>query len=98
MTATLTRTVCIPADHPALPGHFPGNPVVPGVVLLDAVAALAEREWRLAVRALPQVKFQRALKPGESADIVLERSDAGARFRIHAGDETIASGTLEVAA
>lgn len=98
MTATLTRTVCIPADHPALPGHFPGNPVVPGVVLLDAVAALAEREWQLVVRGLPQVKFVRALKPGESAEIVLERSDAGARFRIHAGADTIASGTLEATA
>jgi len=98
MTATLTRTVCIPADHPALPGHFPGNPVVPGVVLLDAVAALLESEWQLAVRGLPQVKFVRPLKPGEAADIVLERSDAGARFRIHAGADTIASGTLEAAA
>lgn len=98
MTATLTRTVRIPADHPALPGHFPGNPVVPGVVLLDAVAALVEREWQLAVRGLPQVKFVRPLKPDESAEIVLERSDSGARFRIHAGGEAIASGTLEAAA
>jgi 3-hydroxymyristoyl/3-hydroxydecanoyl-(acyl carrier protein) dehydratase len=27
----------IPAEHPALPGHFPGRPVVPGALLLDHV-------------------------------------------------------------
>ena len=44
----------IPADHPALPGHFPGHPVVPGVVLLDhaihAIGAALDRPlhtWRL---------------------------------------------------
>lgn len=28
----ISETFTVPADHPSLPGHFPGNPVVPGVV------------------------------------------------------------------
>jgi 3-hydroxyacyl-[acyl-carrier-protein] dehydratase len=29
----------ISADHPSLPGHFPGTPIVPGVVILDEILA-----------------------------------------------------------
>ncbi|MEZ5436242.1 MAG: hypothetical protein R3E67_06880 [Pseudomonadales bacterium] len=32
----------IAADHPSLAGHFPGNPIVPGVVLLDHILASAK--------------------------------------------------------
>ncbi len=50
------RGVAVPADHPALPGHFPGHPIVPGVVLLELVEALlADHGYR--VRECPQVKF-----------------------------------------
>ena len=41
---TTTLSLRIAPDHPALAGHFPGNPIVPGVVLLDlAIRALARR-------------------------------------------------------
>ena len=32
----------IPHDHPSLPGHFPGRPIVPGVVMLERVLEAIE--------------------------------------------------------
>ncbi len=66
---------CIADDHPSLPGHFPGRPVVPGVVLLDAAFALilAQRPGRW-VAGLPSVKFTRPVRPGQD---VLVSCDAG---------------------
>jgi 3-hydroxyacyl-[acyl-carrier-protein] dehydratase len=87
----------IPAAHAALPGHFPGRPVVPGVVLLDRVAAAVER-WRgTRIAGLPQVKFLRPLLPDQQAELVLEDDGKSIRFRIMHAQATIASGNVELA-
>jgi 3-hydroxymyristoyl/3-hydroxydecanoyl-(acyl carrier protein) dehydratase len=68
----------IPADHPALAGHFPGHPVVPGVVLLDEVyAAIRERE-PLVMRSIPVAKFLNPVHPGERIEVRLRFGAASA--------------------
>ncbi|MEO6565604.1 MAG: AMP-binding protein, partial [Casimicrobiaceae bacterium] len=63
-----TTSRSLPADHPALAGHFPGRPIVPGVVLLQWVEALLA-EHRLAIREIGAVKFHAPLLPAEIVDI-----------------------------
>lgn len=57
-------TILIPATHPSLPGHFPGRPIVPGVLLLAHVAAALNAAYGpLVVRGARQVKFLAPLFP-----------------------------------
>jgi 3-hydroxymyristoyl/3-hydroxydecanoyl-(acyl carrier protein) dehydratase len=86
----------IAASHPALPGHFPGSPLVPGVVLLERVAAAIERVWGLRVSGLPQAKFLRPLLPAQQVQLQIVREDCSVRFRISCGAETVATGVCEV--
>ena len=89
----------IPANHPSLPGHFPGRPVVPGVVLLDLIldaAAQACPGWRVA--GLPTVKFLRPVLPGQ--EVVIRLQPAAERMGVSCtvdGQEVL-RGTLALVA
>lgn len=86
-------------DHPSLPGHFPGKPLVPGVVLLDQVVAAIEAiHGPLAALRLPQVKFLQPLLPGESARVELDGDAPRWRFRVLRGDSLLASGEVRTMA
>lgn len=63
----------ISKDHPALAGHFPANPVVPGALLLDEVVQAAE-QWRgrFRLKSVESVKFMAPLEPGKTFSIELE--------------------------
>ena len=86
----------IAPDHPAFAGHFPGQPIVPAVVLLaEALAAIeaatgrAPHEWRLS-----GAKFLQAVGPGARLTLLHEESRDGRRFELRCGDAIVASGTL----
>ena len=60
------------ASHAAIPGHFPGHPVVPAVVLLERVSrAVARACPAAAITRIEHVKFLEVLRPGEPFEIVL---------------------------
>ena len=90
----------VPADHPSLPGHFPGRPIVPGVLLLDAVLAAAAAEG---VRGVPlrllRAKFAAPVRPGETVEIGFARKEGAARlaFACRCRGVTVLSGEVECA-
>jgi len=68
-------------DEWYLPGHFPGNPIMPGVLMVEAmaqcgaVAVLSEEENRgkLALFAgIDDVRFKRLVRPGDELELVCE--------------------------
>ncbi len=93
-----TETLTAPcADHPVYAGHFPGCPIVPGAMLLDAVVhavcaaqGLDETGWHLAT-----VKFLSPVSPGTSLELRHDAAADGAiAFSLHAQARTVASGRL----
>ncbi|UCE90432.1 MAG: hydroxymyristoyl-ACP dehydratase [Pseudomonadota bacterium] len=91
-----TRAV-IGADHPSLAGHFPGNPVVPGVVILELVfTALRKVCGPCRITRVPVAKFVMPLLPGQPFTISITPGTEGhAKFSCTIEDKPIALGQLE---
>jgi len=92
----------VPADHPSLPGHFPGQPIVPGVVLLDHVLDLVVGSSGHAT-ALLGVRFTAAVRPDETIEVSATQATTGARpgrigFAATRGGQPVLHGTVEVTA
>lgn len=92
----MVQALTVPADHPAFAGHFPGAPILPGVVLLDAVVQRAPGALA-GVHQIASAKFFSPIAPGESLLIAYAHTAAGLRWDIACGARKVASGTLVLA-
>ena len=86
-------------DHPAFPGHFPGQPLLPGVSLLAEVMEAALTEPALAARlaagsSWQNTKFLAPVGPGARLELALEWDDTGLRFEVLRGAVAAARGQL----
>ncbi len=94
MNAQYQASLRIDPAHPALAGHFPGDPVVPGVVLLERVGA-ALKAWRGEQLGGFDAKFLHPLLPGQQATIELHEEGGNLRFSVTREDGmALARGTL----
>lgn len=84
--SVLHTPLSLPADHPALAGHFPGHPIYPGVVLLDAAIGAIEAHFATPVRGLPVAKFLAPVRPGMTLMLRAERGTTDVRFELATPD------------
>ena len=92
------RVVLISPDHPALRGHFPGHPVVPGVVILDEVIETLRLHagHALVVTGLSSVKLSSPLLPGQPLTIEIEQPETkGAAFTCRVDHRVVAVGSIQ---
>lgn len=90
----------VPADHPVFVGHFPGQPLLPGALLVSEVMEAMARVPAMVVRlgahpTLAAVKFLSPVRPGATVDISLHPetgASRGVRFEVRCGDTIAASG------
>lgn len=87
----------VPPDHPAFAGHFPGTPILPGVVLLDVALQIIARTREIALDLceISSVKFLSPASPGD--ELVIQHTVLASgtiRFDIVAGTRKIASGSI----
>lgn len=89
--------LAIPADHPAYAGHFPGQPILPGVVLLDAAlfALAAACGAATAPCLIKSAKFLSPVVPGDALTLRADPAATGGfRFEIASGSRAVASGVI----
>ena len=92
----------VPAEHPAFAGHFPGQPLLPGVSLLAEVleAILDDATLAAIVGAAPRIgaaKFLAPVRPGATLNLLLDGSARGVRFEVKVAERIVASGQFEAA-
>ena len=91
-------------DDPVFAGHFPGNALVPGVLLTEALAqiagvAIGRPNEVYFLTAIRMMKFLRPVRPGELIDLRADQTsvlDAFHHFDVSAriGDEIAAQGQV----
>lgn len=98
----------VTANEPFFQGHFPGNPIMPGVLIVEALAqvgavavlSLESYKGKLAVFAgIDGLRFKKQVTPGDTLRLVaelttLKRGIGKANATAYVGDEIAASGEM----
>lgn len=71
---SITANIILNKDHDIFKGHFPGNPVTPGVCMMQIVKELTEEFTgsKLFLKSASNVKFMAIINPVETPELKLQ--------------------------
>ena len=93
----------VPADSPWFSGHFPGEPILPGIALVHIVRQAITQETlrkgdKLELHALKRVRFTQPVRPGDTLSVNISSEDNGEEvlfhFKILCKENIVSSGMI----
>jgi 3-hydroxymyristoyl/3-hydroxydecanoyl-(acyl carrier protein) dehydratase len=97
----ISADIHVPPDSPWFNGHFPGEPILPGVAQIGMVvdAISKARRQKLKISSVRRVRFKRIIRPDDQLKIIaepLKKEVDSYSFRILIQDEAVCSGVMTV--
>ena len=89
--------IVAPPDHPCYVDHFPGDPIVPGALLIQwIISAIEENNGAVSVVAVSSIKFMRPVYPGDHCLLSIVKATSATSIELKKGEVTVLKGKLKV--
>ena len=93
----------VSADSPWFEGHFPGEPILPGIALVHVVRQAIlrnaqERHEQIKLGELKKIRFVQPVRPNETLQLRITRDETQDKiifsFKVASGENIVSSGMM----
>jgi 3-hydroxymyristoyl/3-hydroxydecanoyl-(acyl carrier protein) dehydratase len=100
-SSELVAEAIVPVNSPWFSGHFPGEPILPGVAQLGMVYDAIKQVYgnNLIISEIKRIKFKQIIKPNEKIQIITtKKNDSGNlySFKIMVDSQIACNGMMTV--